>query len=94
MTTAEHYVAAHAGSATAAAGRAMARTTTHLHLPGVGHVQLPPSKQLGFVAGVAALTALGLIEWPVAAALGIGHLLASDHSNELVRSFGEALEEA
>jgi len=40
------------------------------------------------------LAIVGLLEWPVAALLGLGHGLALNRRNKVVRAFGEALEEA
>jgi hypothetical protein len=37
---------------------------------------LPPVERLAYYAGLGALAALGIIEWPVAAAIGAGTLLA------------------
>jgi hypothetical protein len=44
-----------------------------MDLPLLGHV---PYKSLGFMAGLGVAGAIGLIEWPVAAAVGIGYTLA------------------
>ena len=43
---------------------------------------------------VAALVAFGAIEWPVAAVVGIGHLLAQQHGNAVLEEFGEGLSDA
>lgn len=76
-----------------AAARAEESSAGRLDLPLIGTIVLPPRKQLAFLAGLGALAVAGVIEWPVAAAVGLGHLLATSHSNETVRAFGEALEE-
>jgi hypothetical protein len=79
-----------------AARRAAERVTgrgSRVELPVVGTVTLPPSDQLAFVGGVAALVALGLVDWPVGVLLGVGHLLAAGRSNRMLAEFGEALEE-
>ncbi|MEV6027761.1 hypothetical protein [Streptomyces sp. NPDC052036] len=57
-------------------------------------LELPPWDQLGFLAGLGFLTALELIEWPVALAIGVGHELARSRHGKVLREFGEALEEA
>lgn len=44
-----------------------------IDLPVVGHVRY---KSLGFLAGLGVAGAVGVIEWPVAAAVGIGYALA------------------
>jgi hypothetical protein len=60
----------------------------------VGAVTLPPPDQLVYLGGLAVLTALEIVEWPIALFLGAGHLLASDRNNKMLTAFGEALEEA
>jgi hypothetical protein len=65
--------------------------TTTVTLPWVGPLRLS-RPQLVFVGGVAALSVLGLLEWPVALVLGAGHVLAADRSDPAVRQAGEALE--
>ena len=87
------------GTRTRRDGRQAARTATHrntLHLsvPGLGQVTLPPTDQLAYLGGIGALVALGVLEWPVGALLGVGHLLAADRNNKILSDFGEALGEA
>jgi hypothetical protein len=77
-----------------AAERAVRRNSLHLQLPIVGELQLPAAEQVAFIGGVAALAVVGVLEWPVAALLGLGHGLATIRHNKLLRAFGEALEEA
>ena len=77
-----------------AAVRAGEKNSVRLELPCVGAVTLPSTDQLAFLGGVATLAAVGIIEWPVAALLGVGHLLAASRGNRVLRDFGEALEEA
>lgn len=57
-------------------------------------LELPPGDQLAFLAGLGFLTALELIEWPIALAIGVGHELARSRHGKVLREFGEALEEA
>jgi hypothetical protein len=40
------------------------------------------------------LAVFGVLDWPVAAVLGIGHLLAEDHHHRVLAEFGEALGKA
>ncbi len=77
-----------------AAGRAKAKNTLLVTLPGMGSVRLPPPEQLAYLAGIAVLTALEIIEWPVAVALATGHILAEQRRNKMLHDFGEALEQA
>ncbi len=44
-----------------------------IDLPGFGHV---PYRSVGFLAGLGVAGAVGVIDWPVAAAVGIGFALA------------------
>jgi hypothetical protein len=77
-----------------AAERAVRRNSLHLDLPVVGELNLPAPEQVVFIGGLAVLAVVGLLEWPVAALLGLGHGLATNRHNKTVRAFGEALEEA
>jgi hypothetical protein len=82
------------GHAALAAERALRRTTVNLRLPIVGELRLPSSDALVFIGGVGVLAVVGLLEWPVAVLLGVGHALATSQSGKVVHAFGEALEEA
>jgi hypothetical protein len=64
-----------------------------LDLPLIGRVNLPPLYHLGWYAGVATLAAIEIIEWPIAAVLAVGKMLADNHHSRLLVEFGEALEE-
>lgn len=77
-----------------AAERAVQRNSTHVELPIIGVVHLPAKEELAFIGGVTAMAVAGVLEWPVALLLGIGHTLATNRHNKLMREFGEALEEA
>jgi len=78
-----------------AAGRVVDEHSVQLRLPeDMGTIRLPEPRRLAFYGGVAALAALGVVDWPVAVLLGIGHLLADDHHDRCLCDFGEALEEA
>jgi hypothetical protein len=68
--------------------------TLHVVLPWIGHVPLPSADELAFVAGIGALAVVGAIEWPVAAVLGAGRLLAHAHRWRSLAAFGDALEHA
>jgi hypothetical protein len=65
-----------------------------VQVAGVGTVRLPALESLAWLGGLAALGAVGLLEWPVAAALGVGHVLAQQRHLRLLSDFGKALEEA
>jgi hypothetical protein len=58
------------------------------------HVHMPPLEQIAFMGGIATLAVIGIIEWPVAAVLTVGHILAHNRHHALLRDFGEALDEA
>jgi hypothetical protein len=57
-------------------------------------VALPPADQLAYLGGISTLVAVGILEWPIAALLGAGHLLAATRNSKILADFGEALEEA
>lgn len=62
-------------------------------LPIVGRLPITRD-QAAFYAGLGALAAVGLIDWPVAAAVGAGHWLMRRSQSGTLRRFGEALDEA
>jgi hypothetical protein len=68
--------------------------TFAVDLPVVGRVAIPRPEQLAFYGGLVAMAAVQIIDWPVAAAITAGHLLASQHHNRVLDELGEALEEA
>ncbi len=71
-----------------------ARETVELDLPLVGRLRLPRPEQLAYLAGIGALAALEIIEWPAALVLAIGHTLVTQQHNRVVEELGEALDEA
>jgi hypothetical protein len=56
--------------------------------------ETPPIEHLIFYAGLAVLVAVGLVEWPVGLALGVGHALIDITRRPGLQALGEALEEA
>lgn len=50
-----------------------------IRLPLVGRVTVPPPDQLAFFGVLGALAAIGAIEWPVAAAIGVGQVVVARH---------------
>jgi hypothetical protein len=79
--------------ASAAAESVTARHSVSFTIPVVGRVWLGEPKHLPFYAGLAVLAAVGIIEWPVAAVISVGKLLADNAHREVLRDFGSALEE-
>lgn len=77
-----------------AADAAVAANSTVVHLPLMGRVVLPAPAHLAWYAGIGALVAVEVIEWPVALVLVAGKMLADNRSNSALRDFGNALEEA
>ena len=55
---------------------------------------LPAPEHLAFYAGIGAMAVLGVMEWPVVAALVVGHTLVNTQHSKILQSLGEALEEA
>lgn len=78
-----------------AADEVLRRHTMEVTLPdNLGTIRLPEPKRLAYYGGLAALAACGILEWPVAVVLSVGHLLAEDHHHKVLAEFGEALAEA
>ncbi|GAA5006301.1 hypothetical protein [Actinopolymorpha pittospori] len=73
--------------------RAIERRRLHLTLPLVGSISLPPPERLGWYAGLVAMGALGIVDWPVVVVISVGHLMTEDQHSRLVRDFGDALEQ-
>jgi hypothetical protein len=76
-----------------AAEQAVQRNSLFLRVPVLGELTLPPPEQVAFIGGVAVLAVIGVLEWPVALLLGVGHGLATNAHRKVVRAFGQALEE-
>ena len=53
-----------------------------VRLPLVGRIGVPPPDQLAFFGVLGALAALGAIEWPVAAAIGVGQVVVARHFSD------------
>ncbi|MDN3353602.1 hypothetical protein [Actinomadura sp. DC4] len=67
---------------------------TRVEVPVLGTLTLPRRDQLVFFGGLGLLAVVGVIEWPVAAVVGTGHLLAARRNSRTFREVGEALEQA
>ncbi len=67
--------------------------TFALDLPMVGLVSVPRPEQLAYYGGLLLLSMFGMLDWPVALVIGAGHLLASNHHNQILEDLGEALED-
>jgi hypothetical protein len=74
--------------------RALQGNTVNVPLPVLGTVRLPPLDSLVWLGGLATLAAVGLMEWPVAAAIGVGHVLVQQEHFRILHDFGDALEKA
>lgn len=78
-----------------AAAEVLEKHTIAVTLPdGMGVIRLPEPQRLAYYAGLVALAAFGILDWPVAAVLGVGHLLAEDHHHRVLAEFGQALSDA
>jgi hypothetical protein len=80
------------GSPTAAADKALRRNGMVVSLPVIRDVGLPSAPHLAWYAGVAALTLIEVIEWPVAFVVVVGKALADNHHSAVLKEFGDALE--
>jgi hypothetical protein len=70
------------------------RMATRVRVPWLGEVHVPSPEALAFGVGLALITALEIVDWPVAVAIGVGHALARSQQSEALRAFGQALEGA
>lgn len=82
------------GNSADAAVKAIRSHDTAVTIPAAGTLHLPSKSTLAYFAGIGALAALGIIEWPVAAVVAIGHLLAQQHGNAALEEFGQGLTDA
>jgi hypothetical protein len=73
--------------------RAIQKNTVRVELPVVGEMRLPPGDTLAWLGGLAALAVVGVLDWPVAAVIGAGHVLAHQNHLRLLKDFGEGLEQ-
>lgn len=77
-----------------AAARTVHRHTMRVSLPGGMDLTLPPPEQLAFYGGIGALAVFGVVDWPVATVLVVGHMLAESRHGRMLQEFGKALEQA
>jgi hypothetical protein len=87
-------LSAMAGHPRRAAEQALRHNSVQIHLPVMGEVILPAKDELAYLGGIVALAVVGVVEWPIAAVLGAGHLLASSRHHKILSEFGEAMEAA
>jgi hypothetical protein len=83
-----------ARDAAVALERAVRRESRQIQVPLVGKMLLPSTEELVYFGGVTVLVAVGMVEWPVALLLAIGHELAANKHRTMLRALGEALEVA
>jgi hypothetical protein len=57
-------------------------------------LETPPVEHLAFYAGLGALAAAEIIEWPVALVLTVGHVLMGLNQRPALRELGEAIDSA
>ena len=80
------------GALLRAAQKSIKENSVTFEIAGVGTVRLPGVDALIWIGSLAALAAFEIVEWPVALAMGAGHVLANQHHMRLIKDFGEALE--
>jgi hypothetical protein len=66
----------------------------HVSVPVIGTLTLPPPDRLVFYAVVGALSALEIIEWPIALVIGVGHYLTEQRFSPALQEAGQAAEAA
>jgi hypothetical protein len=57
-------------------------------------LETPPVEHVFFYVGLAVLAGTGIVEWPIALAVGIGHALVDITGRPGLQAAGEALAEA
>lgn len=57
-------------------------------------IDIPRPEQVAYFGVLAALAAFEIVEWPIAAVVAAGHVLAENQHSRVAREFGEALENA
>ena len=78
LTTARSFLASHRD-----ASKLVQRAEKFsVRLPLVGRVAVLPPDQLAFYGVVGGLAVLGLIDWPVAIAIGVGQAVVARHFND------------
>jgi hypothetical protein len=82
------------GALLRAVQKSLLENSVSVEVAGLGSVRLPALDSLAWLGGVAALAVFGVLEWPVAAAIGAGHVLSQQRHLRLLKDFGEALGEA
>lgn len=81
-----------AGSASGPVGSASGPVVT---LPVLhSRVPLPAPEHVAYYGAIGVLAALEVIEWPVAAIIAGGHLLASHSRNQVAEGVGQGAEDA
>jgi hypothetical protein len=67
---------------------------SHVSVPVIGTLALPPPDRLVFYAVLGALGALEIIEWPIALVIGVGHYLTEQRFSPALQEAGQAAEAA
>ncbi|MDD7941016.1 hypothetical protein PHK61_21580 [Actinomycetospora lutea] len=83
--------AAAASSAATTEKDESSRWEWHVEIPYVGPVGWPLTGSLSYLITVGALAAFEVIPWPVAGLLGLGHVMARNRDNTVVREIGSGL---
>ncbi len=74
--------------------KAAEHSSRRVTVPFLGTLELPPTDELAYLAGVVTLGVAGVVDWPVVAVLVTGHVLAHNRHVIFLRDFGRALERA
>jgi hypothetical protein len=73
-----------------AARRVEQQHSLHVTLPRLGRINLGSPEQLAYLAGIAVLAALEIVEWPVACIIAVGHILADQRRSATLRLIGNS----
>ncbi|MFC4590772.1 hypothetical protein [Sphaerisporangium corydalis] len=84
--------AAGGARARAVRSRSVMEPRPEVSVPVVGSVIVPPPDRLVYYVALGVLTALEIIEWPIALVIGVGHFLAEQHVSHALQEVGKAVE--
>lgn len=51
-----------------------------VRVPVIGTITLPEAEGLAYYAALAGLAVAGMVDWPIVAAIGIGHILVANRN--------------
>lgn len=71
---------------------ATSRRTIRLRVPLLDATIEMPREMVPFYVGLAATAAIDLVDWPLAILVGLGHYIATNSHNHLVKEIAEGVD--